>query len=81
MSRPYPSNLRQSSVGPGFGGSNSHQHQHSPALVARINEKKIELENLKQLRDLSGSLAQDLQTLEDKLKTLTNGTEGVFISL
>lgn len=45
-------------------------------LVARINEKKAELENLKQLRDLSGGLAAQMQALEGKLSTLSEGTEG-----
>ncbi len=45
-------------------------------LVARINEKKAELESLKQLRDLSGGLAAQMQALEEKLSTLTDGTEG-----
>ncbi len=45
-------------------------------LVARINEKKAELENLKQLRDLSGGLAAQMQALEEKLSTLSDGTEG-----
>lgn len=46
-------------------------------LMARINEKKGELENLKQLRDLSGGLAAQMQALEEKLSTLSDGTEGV----
>ena len=45
-------------------------------LVARINEKKAELENLKHLRDLSGGLAAQMQVLEEKLSTLSEGTEG-----
>lgn len=45
-------------------------------LLARINEKKAELENLKQLRDLSGGLAAQMQALEEKLSTLSDGTEG-----
>ena len=45
-------------------------------LVARINEKKAELESLKQLRDLSGGLAAQMQALEEKLSTLSDGTEG-----
>ncbi len=45
-------------------------------LVTRINEKKAELENLKQLRDLSGGLAAQMQALEEKLSTLSEGTEG-----
>ena len=50
----------------------------SPLLVARINEKRAELENLKQLRDLSAGLAGQMQTLEEKLSTLSDGTEGVI---
>lgn len=46
-------------------------------LVSRINEKKAELENLKQLRDLSGGLAAQMQALEEKLSTLSKGTEAV----
>ena len=47
------------------------------ALQARINEKKSELESLKQLRDLSAGLAGQMQQLEDKLSTLSDGTEAV----
>ena len=47
-------------------------------LVARINEKRAELENLKQLRDLSAGLAEQMQTLEEKLGTLADGTEGMI---
>lgn len=47
-------------------------------LVARINEKRAELENLKQLRDLSAGLATQMQTLEEKLSTLSDGTEGLL---
>ncbi|KAI4108951.1 MAG: hypothetical protein LQ339_002070 [Xanthoria mediterranea] len=46
-------------------------------LLARINEKKAELENLKQLRDLSAGLAAQMQTLQEKLSTLSNGTEAI----
>ncbi|KAL8830216.1 MAG: hypothetical protein Q9191_001556 [Dirinaria sp. TL-2023a] len=46
-------------------------------LVARINEKRAELENLKRLRDLSSGLAMQMQTLEQKISTLSNGTEAV----
>ncbi|SMR61100.1 unnamed protein product [Zymoseptoria tritici ST99CH_1A5] len=49
----------------------------SSALQARINEKKVELESLKQLRDLSAGLAGQMQQLEEKLSTLSNGTEAV----
>ena len=46
-------------------------------LLARINEKREELENLKQLRDLSAELASQMQTLEEKISMLSNGTEGL----
>jgi DASH complex subunit DAD2 len=49
----------------------------SSALQARINEKRAELENLRQLRDLSGNLAAQMQALEEKLGTLSDGTEAV----
>lgn len=49
----------------------------SPALVARVNEKKAELENLKELRDLSAAVASQMEALEQKLATLSDGTEGM----
>ena len=68
--------FRQSSTGGATGGPYSSQQTQSPALVQRINEKKEELENLIQLRDLSATLAQQLEMLEQKLGTLADGTEG-----
>jgi len=68
-----PSHIRPSS---GFAHSPSASTQ-SSALQARINEKKIELENLQQLRDLSAGLAGQMQQLEEKLVTLSSGTEAV----
>lgn len=62
---------------PSLSGSGSHASSQSSALQHRINEKRIELENLKQLRDLSGGLAGQMEQLEEKLSTLSNGTEGV----
>lgn len=50
-------------------------------LVARITEKRAELENLKQLRDLSASVAAQMQTLEEKLSLLSDGTEGRSVCL
>ncbi|KAL9021127.1 MAG: hypothetical protein Q9185_001666 [Variospora sp. 1 TL-2023] len=50
-------------------------------LLARISEKKAELENLKQLRDLSAGLAAQMQTLEEKLSALSDGTEAVAVVL
>ncbi|EQL02074.1 hypothetical protein G6O67_007719 [Ophiocordyceps sinensis] len=49
----------------------------SPALVARIEEKKAELENLKELRDLSAAVAGQMAALEHKLQTLSGGTEAI----
>jgi DASH complex subunit DAD2 len=48
----------------------------SPALAARVVEKKAELESLKELRDLSASVASEMEALEQKISTLSDGTEG-----
>jgi DASH complex subunit DAD2 len=72
-SRPLPSHLRQASTSGSLTSTSSGQ---SPILLARINEKKAELENLKQLRDLSAGLAGQMEMLEEKLATLSDGTEG-----
>ncbi|KAJ5660770.1 DASH complex subunit DAD2 [Penicillium longicatenatum] len=53
------------------------QPQPSSALATRIAAKKAELENLRQLRDLSGTLAMQMQALESKIATLKDGTEAV----
>lgn len=74
-SRPLPSHLRQGST-TNLTSSNAGQ---SPVLLARIAEKKAELENLKQLRDLSAGLAGQMQMLEEKLATLSDGTEGMLL--
>jgi DASH complex subunit DAD2 len=50
---------------------------HSTALQQRITQKRAELENLKQLRDLSGELATHMADLEKKLSTLRDGAESV----
>ncbi|KAL9065313.1 MAG: hypothetical protein Q9157_007515 [Trypethelium eluteriae] len=68
--RTLPPHLRH----PSISGSQAASGQ-SPVLLARINEKKVELENLRQLRDLSAGLATQMETLEEKLATLTDGTE------
>jgi DASH complex subunit DAD2 len=70
-SRPLPPHLRHPS-----GSANSASSGQSPVLLARINEKKAELENLRELRDLSAGLAEQMQALEEKLSTLSDGTEG-----
>lgn len=67
----YSQHFRQPSVSTSSAGS-----QQSPALVARINEKKQELGNLIALRDLSAGLAKQMEHLEEKLATLADGTEG-----
>ena len=72
-SRPLPSHLRQPSTS---GNLTSGSTGQSPILLARISEKKAELENLKQLRDLSAGLAGQMKMLEEKLATLSDGTEG-----
>jgi len=72
--RPLPSNLRHASTSGGQSASGQ-----SPLLIAKINEKKAELANLKELQALSAGLAGQMQMLEDKLSTLTNGTEGMMI--
>ena len=53
----------------------------SSALQARINQKRAELENLRQLRDLSGNLTQQLEVLEQKLGTLKDGAQSVALVL
>jgi DASH complex subunit DAD2 len=74
MSRPLPSHLRQPSTS---GNTNSAPTGQSPILLARINEKKLELQNLRELRELSAGLAGQMSVLEEKLATLTDGTQGM----
>jgi DASH complex subunit DAD2 len=71
--RPVPSHIRHPSTSLGQNSTGQ-----SPALVARINEKKAELASLKELQALSATLASQMQMLEDKLSTLTDGTEGLL---
>lgn len=71
--RPTSGLIRPSSGLAHFNQSNTQ----SSALQARITEKKLELESLKQLRDLSAGLAGQMQQLEEKLSTLSDGTEAV----
>jgi DASH complex subunit DAD2 len=49
---------------------------YSPALVARIEEKKAELAHLQELKELSAAVATQMEALEQKLSTLSDGTEG-----
>ncbi|KAF2635143.1 hypothetical protein P280DRAFT_474064 [Massarina eburnea CBS 473.64] len=69
--RQFPSHLRSQSS---LGGQSSVQ---SPVLLARIAEKKAELASLKDLQMLSAGLADQMQTLAEKLSTLSDGTEAV----
>lgn len=69
--RSFSSHLRASSA---VGGSTAQ----SPALVARIEEKKAELEHLKELQELSSAVATQMEALEQKLSTLSDGTEGML---
>lgn len=48
-----------------------------PTLVARVNEKKVELESLLQLKSLSAELAKQMEDLDAQLRVLSNGTEAV----
>lgn len=68
--------IRQPSMAAGTASSAGQ----SPALVARVNEKKAELENLRELRDLSAAVASQMEALEQKLATLSDGTEGMVDS-
>lgn len=61
----------------GPGGSSSSSAAHSPALVARIEEKKAELENLRELQQLSAAVASQMEALEKELSTLSDGTQGM----
>lgn len=53
----------------------------SPVLLARLNEKKAELANLQELKALTAQLAGQMQTLEEKLGTLSDGAEAVALVL
>ncbi|KAE8366662.1 DASH complex subunit Dad2-domain-containing protein [Aspergillus caelatus] len=80
MSRPTPMLPSMSSTGSSFRQPNTHHaapQQQSSALAARIASKKAELDNLKQLRDMSCALAMQMQVLEEKIGTLKDGTEAV----
>lgn len=79
---PRPTTIFPNSTAAVTGGarppsSTSHTSQQSSVLASRIGAKRRELENLKQLRDLSGALAGQMGILEEKLATLREGTEAV----
>ncbi|RWA05358.1 hypothetical protein EKO27_g9747 [Xylaria grammica] len=66
--------MRQGSTN---GNPNAQSTGQSAALLARVNEKKAELENLKDLRDLSAAVADQMEALQQKLATLSDGTEAI----
>lgn len=72
FNRALPSHLRQSSIS----GASQNQRE-SPLLSSRIAEKQAELANLKELQALSANLADQMAQLEQKLATLTDGTEAI----
>ncbi|KAK1761336.1 DASH complex subunit Dad2-domain-containing protein [Echria macrotheca] len=74
--RSFSGHMRQPSMSASAASSGQ-----SPALVARVNEKKAELENLKELRDLSAAVASQMEALEGKLATLSDGTEAIALVL
>ncbi|KAH8907170.1 hypothetical protein BR93DRAFT_968710 [Coniochaeta sp. PMI_546] len=74
--RPLSTHMRQPSMA---GTSNTGSTGPPPALVARVNEKKAELENLKELRHLSAAVASQMEALEQKLATLSDGTEAIAL--
>lgn len=62
------------SLHPGAWAQNSST---SATLMARIQEKRAELEHLRELKQLSASMADKMEVLENKLEVLTDGTEGM----
>ncbi|KAJ8131035.1 hypothetical protein O1611_g2588 [Lasiodiplodia mahajangana] len=66
--------MRQGSTN---GNPNAQSTGQSAALLARVNEKKAELENLRELRDLSAAVADQMEALQQKLATLSDGTEAI----
>ncbi|KAI1438656.1 DASH complex subunit Dad2-domain-containing protein [Xylaria sp. CBS 124048] len=72
--RTLQAHVRQSSVN---SNGNAQPTGQSAALLARVNEKKAELENLRELRDLSAAVADRMEDLQQKLATLSDGTEAI----
>ncbi|GAP90987.1 putative DASH complex subunit Dad2 [Rosellinia necatrix] len=72
--RALPGHIRQGSTN---SNPNVQSTGQSAALLARVDEKKAELENLKELRDLSAAVADQMEALQQKLATLSNGTEAI----
>ncbi|OOG01218.1 hypothetical protein ASPCADRAFT_203094 [Aspergillus carbonarius ITEM 5010] len=51
--------------------------QQSSILATRIASKRAELDNLRQLCDMSEALASQMQALQGKIGTLKDGTEAI----
>ncbi|KAI5928308.1 DASH complex subunit Dad2-domain-containing protein [Camillea tinctor] len=73
-SRNPPGHMRQGST---MSNPSAQSTGQSSVLLARIDEKKAELDNLKELRDLSAAVAEQMEALEQKLSTLSDGTEAI----
>jgi DASH complex subunit DAD2 len=69
---------RHQSSRPGFTSGSFASNQ---ALQARIDKKTRELQDAKQLQQLSGTLVSQLEDLTAKLDTLANGTAKVALIL
>lgn len=69
----YPTRSLSHMRAPSSSGPSAAQ---SPALVARIEEKRAELAHLQELKELSAAVAKQMEALEQKLATLSDGTEG-----
>lgn len=74
----HPSSSASAFVSSSSSTSNTQSQNH---LLSRIASKRAELENLRQLRDLSAELAAQLAALEDKLSTLRDGAQSVALVL
>ncbi|WEW55630.1 DASH complex subunit dad2 [Emydomyces testavorans] len=77
---PRPTGLFASSAGQSIrhsSGLPNSSAQHSSILAARVAAKQAELEDLKQLRDVSSALATQMEALSQKLETLRDGAEAV----
>lgn len=73
--RTLPGHIRQGSTN--GNNPNAQSTGQSAALLARVDEKKAELENLKELRELSAAVADQMEALQQKLATLSDGTEAI----
>ncbi|KAI1907201.1 DASH complex subunit dad2 [Ophidiomyces ophidiicola] len=76
---PRPTGVFSSSTAPSLrqsGALSNVSTQQSSILAARVAAKRSELDDLKQLREVSGALATQMEALNQKLETLRDGAEG-----